>query len=190
MTENERREREAFEAWARLENHDLRRWPAPDGTYADSLTGFMWDAWKARASLSASTPSEQDGWIRVDEVHAIIQQARESICAGGLAENAQHERSVVEPYLDGISDELDELSRASAPSAEARETCLWSRNTDDDSGMYETTCRNAFQFNDGGLADNNVKFCLYCGKPAEEDLHSDDDAAMAPPADNKENGNG
>ena len=61
----------------------------------------------------ASEQGEREAWVRIDEVHAIIQQARDSICAGGLAENAQHERSVVEPYLDGIADELDELSRAS-----------------------------------------------------------------------------
>jgi hypothetical protein len=57
----------------------------------------------------------------------------------------------------------------------ARGTCIWSRNTDEDSGMYETTCGNAFGLNEGGLADNKVKFCCYCGKPAEEDLWSDDD---------------
>lgn len=73
MTENERREREAFEAWARLENHDLRRWPAPDGTYADSLTGFMWDAWKARASLRASpaVPVAQDE--RAEALQALVE---------------------------------------------------------------------------------------------------------------------
>lgn len=59
----------------------------------------------------------------------------------------------------------------------ARETCTWSRNRDDESNIYETTCGNAFYFGEGGLAENEIKFCCYCGKPAEEDLWGDD-AAM------------
>jgi len=34
---------------------------------------------------------------------------------------------------------------------------------------YETECDNAFQFNDGGLKENDYfKFCPYCGKEIEE----------------------
>jgi hypothetical protein len=40
--------------------------------------------------------------------------------------------------------------------------CEWN---DDDEGMFETECGNAFVFNDGGPADNGFRFCPYCGKP-------------------------
>lgn len=39
----------------------------------------------------------------------IVNHARNSICLGGLAENRQHEESVVGPYLDCVEDELREL---------------------------------------------------------------------------------
>ena len=48
-----------------------------------------------------------------DFVFNVIQQAKDSICAGGLCENRQHERSIVEPYIDGILDELRDLDSAS-----------------------------------------------------------------------------
>jgi len=54
-------------------------------------------------------------------------------------------------------------------------TCTWSRNTDDESGMYETTCRNAFLFTDGTPKDNEFRFCCYCGKPLEVNHFTDDD---------------
>jgi hypothetical protein len=41
-----------------------------------------------------------------------LQRIRDHICAGGLAENMQHERAVVEPYLDDVEDSLAELERA------------------------------------------------------------------------------
>lgn len=33
-----------------------------------------------------------------------------NICAGGLAENRQYEEAIVNPYLDGIHDELQEIA--------------------------------------------------------------------------------
>lgn len=57
--------------------------------------------------LAAVQPKPKDDKpVIPDFVFDVIQQAKDSICAGGLAENAQHERSIVEPYLDGIIDEL------------------------------------------------------------------------------------
>ena len=53
--------------------------------------------------------------------------------------------------------------------------CTWSQNIDDESGMWETTCSEAFLFNDGGPKDNSFRFCCYCGKPLKEHRYGVDD---------------
>jgi hypothetical protein len=65
-------------------------------------------------AAGADAPPAQPAPVVPDGVFEIITQARDSICAGGLSTNAQHERSIVEPYLDGILDELRALD-ARAP---------------------------------------------------------------------------
>ena len=42
-------------------------------------------------------------------------------------------------------------------------TCEWTHDEND--GFWESACGEAWQFNDGGPADNNVRFCQGCGKP-------------------------
>ena len=64
-----------------------------------------------RLAALAQQAAPPTGW------RDVIQQARESIGAGALAENAQHERSVVEPHLDGVYEALDELERTAAQQA-------------------------------------------------------------------------
>ena len=49
--------------------------------------------------------------------------------------------------------------------------CEWN---DDDEGMFETECGNAFVFTDGGPADNGFRFCPYCGKPIAGDVDGGD----------------
>jgi len=44
-----------------------------------------------------------------DALHAAVQQQIDSIGAGGYAEQADHERRVVRPHLDCITDEIDAL---------------------------------------------------------------------------------
>ncbi|MFA6242681.1 MAG: hypothetical protein WC655_17210 [Candidatus Hydrogenedentales bacterium] len=41
--------------------------------------------------------------------------------------------------------------------------CFWTR-ADDDTDMWETRCKQAFQFNDGTPKQNGFKFCPYCGR--------------------------
>ena len=55
-----------------------------------------------------------------------------------------------------------------------QEACTWTRNLDDDSGMYETSCGEAFMISDGTPKENSFKFCCYCGKSLEEDHWSDE----------------
>ncbi|HID9280237.1 TPA: hypothetical protein ACXIZC_002813 [Serratia marcescens] len=45
----------------------------------------------------------------VEKALAIVEACRGSICAGGLSENRQYEESIVQPHLDGIADELENL---------------------------------------------------------------------------------
>jgi hypothetical protein len=56
--------------------------------------------------LTSSVPSETVQTALLDRAITIVREARDSIGAGALSENAQHERGIVGPYLDGIEDEL------------------------------------------------------------------------------------
>lgn len=44
--------------------------------------------------------------------------------------------------------------------------CEWTPDTE--YGSYETTCGNAFTFNDGTPADNKFVYCPYCGCKIKE----------------------
>ncbi len=35
-------------------------------------------------------------------------------------------------------------------------------------GMYDTSCGNTHAFTEGDIAENNYKFCPFCGKTIEE----------------------
>ena len=41
-------------------------------------------------------------------------------------------------------------------------TCEWTH--DDDDGYWDTSCGNAWRFDDGGPKENNMNFCHCCGK--------------------------
>lgn len=43
-----------------------------------------------------------------------------------------------------------------------KEYCKWCE--EDGGEYYNTSCDNAFIFNDGDPLDNNFKFCPFCGK--------------------------
>ena len=45
--------------------------------------------------------------------------------------------------------------------AEREATCTW---TEDNEGVYNSACGEAFEFNEGGPEENNMLFCCYCGK--------------------------
>lgn len=47
---------------------------------------------------------------------------------------------------------------------DAPAVCGW---TSDDDGTYHTGCGHAFVLNDGTPTENSMRFCCYCGKPAE-----------------------
>lgn len=55
------------------------------------------------------------------------------------------------------------------------ETCTWAIDDVGGESMFETSCRNSFEFNDGGPLANGFKFCGYCGKPIVESHTSEDE---------------
>ncbi|WP_232794725.1 hypothetical protein [Citrobacter portucalensis] len=46
----------------------------------------------------------------VETAITVVNDCSNNICAGGLAENRQYEEAIVNPYLDGIHDELQEIA--------------------------------------------------------------------------------
>jgi hypothetical protein len=58
---------------------------------------------------------------------------------------------------DAMQAEIDRLR------AEAERTCTWTKEEDFESNVWHTGCENAFYFSDGGLKENDTRFCFYCG---------------------------
>jgi len=61
------------------------------------------------------------------------------------------------------SDGMEWVCSKPAPSPS---TCTWKEN--EEYGMYETGCGNAFQTIEGDIEENNFKFCPYCGGKIRE----------------------
>lgn len=43
--------------------------------------------------------------------------------------------------------------------------CTWA---EDEDGPWKTDCGHAFELNDGGPSENQMRFCCYCGRPLAE----------------------
>ena len=54
--------------------------------------------------------------------------------------------------------------RAGVGAPAQQKACNWSL-MDEDNGVWESACGEAWKFIDGGPQDNNVRFCQGCGKP-------------------------
>ncbi len=74
-------ERERFEAWANERELDLT--PGYPGQYSDCNTDFAWDAWKARAALSARAdrPEPATGVVYGGKGEAVAYTTPEAISA-------------------------------------------------------------------------------------------------------------
>lgn len=46
--------------------------------------------------------------------------------------------------------------------------CVWTH--DDDHELYETSCGNGWSFTEGGIEENKVKFCPFCGGTVAKEL--------------------
>jgi len=52
----------------------------------------------------------------------------------------------------------------------SKNVCMWSFDkSEDDTRCYDTSCGSGHMFIDGGIEDNDYKFCPYCGKEIESD---------------------
>ena len=79
--------------------------------------------------------------------------------------NAALDRQVVQPQRE-LREAKKEIERLRTE-VEVRSTpCVWTE--DDDTGIYYTTCGRALLFECDGLAENEVKFCPFCGHPVME----------------------
>ena len=63
-------------------------------------------------------------------------------------------------------------------------SCAWTQEFEN--GFWETACKNAFDFDDGGPRDNDFRFCPYCGAPLAEypyaePVDDDDEDVPTPP---------
>lgn len=74
---------------------------ADDGSYLDPSIQSAWFGYRAAYPQARREALEQ--------ALEIVCEAKENICAGGLAENRQYEESIVGPHLDGVADEIDAL---------------------------------------------------------------------------------
>jgi hypothetical protein len=55
------------------------------------------------------------------------------------------------------------------------EACVWVLDDNPDVAVWETSCKESFIFMDGTPADNNVKFCPFCGQSVKiENTPSED----------------
>ena len=52
-----------------------------------------------------------------------------------------------------------------AEAAGAKKECRW---TEDDDGIWQTDCGEAFTFIDAGPKENSMRYCCYCGKQLVE----------------------
>lgn len=86
--------------------------------------------------------SEDDGLLRMDFRAPITPR----------------ELAAIKRELKAAREEI-EIMRA------ARGVCKWTY--DHSEGFYETDCGQSWRFEDGGVADNGVKFCHGCGKVVE-----------------------
>ena len=50
---------------------------------------------------------------------------------------------------------------------EGGELCEWTLDEDPDFTAWNSACGEAWSFNDGGPAENRIRFCQGCGKPVK-----------------------
>lgn len=93
-------EREAFEAWAKLNHFGTQKPFANSNNYESGYTNFCWKAWQARAARSAQTAPQRTLWARqcdLDEPDP-AQDEREAKAwpaLAGIGRDSGHPRAVV-----------------------------------------------------------------------------------------------
>ncbi len=77
---------------------------------------------------------------------------------------------------EGATEQMTQLAERiaallAAPAPEPVACCTWSQWEPvigyPEPNIYETSCGHTFEFNEGGVADNEFEFCYSCGKRIE-----------------------
>ena len=92
---------------------------------------------------------------KLDEaVASIVDLVRDGVFPGMLGTFPEDVRSI--------------LTRLSPDQSAVRELveCEW--KYDEEYECWDTSCDNAWCFNDGGPTENEARFCAYCGLPIKE----------------------
>lgn len=94
--------------------------------------------------------TEQDGWrlVPIEPTQEMVDAHISGMQSAGFI-RAYRDMLAATPKLDGTL--ISEGTKY--------DSCQW--NPDEDS-VYSTGCGNEWQFTDGGLEDNQIKFCPYC----------------------------
>jgi len=79
--------------------------------------------------------------------------------------------ALAEDAMQKFTDVNQELEAALAEP----DTCTWQQDGDSDSGVYGTSCRRYFNFEDGTPEDNKFAWCCFCGKKLAQELITEDE---------------
>ena len=82
-------------------------------------------------------------------------------------------------FREGLSAILaEQVGKLKTDLAETKEekTCKWKSEFDDMADTWETECGEIWLMLEGGLADNKVKFCPYCGHKIVEQVPKREEA--------------
>lgn len=87
-----------------------------------------------------------------------MQQARELLAA----ESEEYAKwGILNLPIEKLRYDLQAALRAIAAALRAAPECAWTHDADTDS--WDSACGAKWQFNDGGPAENNTRFCHSCG---------------------------
>lgn len=117
-----------------IAQHGLNR-----GIYSDDLKSL------ARIALSVKK-SEPIGEIRLSEYRSDGTREASLVCL--------HDQADWDNFTDGTL-----LYLNPQPAHTEQDGCQWNRDED---SVYSTGCGNEWQFTEGGIEDNKIKFCPYC----------------------------
>ena len=91
----------------------------------------------------------------------------ENTCAYSKGEENRRRLQLVTEFLADQKGSIIQISKATVNWMDQRireldcgKVCEWKENED---GQWETGCGEMFEFTTGGLKENKVKWCQYCG---------------------------
>lgn len=103
----------------------------------------------------------QDGWVEVAD-GPVSRKLREDLASFMMSRGfaTGHGDSHTD-LLGELGPQIDDLRARLAEAEKDAGCCKW---TDDETGNYDTDCSNTFAIIDGTPAENQMQWCVYCGK--------------------------